>query len=661
MPSFYHKLRKGQKDLVNKYQPSVSVLSAQLPGGYGKTFCAYALYATAKMHNKVDRLLMIVANLTQVDQILRESKLDLKTLEIDVKQDAKKRSVYHYRNDGKSVLFSISGTFEIFVTTIQSLHSGVENEVIFNLLRTGNWMIFIDEMHHLANGFSWGEAVKAIRKSKEIPFSLAVSATPMREDLQNVFGKEGVDVTVSYMDALKEGLVLKSLNIVPLDFNIKSFQRLAGDVEYRASELGNEESGLFTKKLETEEQRKLRGLWDFINPLLNKAFLDLVITSSKLGIRVKLLVRVHRQWMAKEISNIVQGRYDLTCDWVGCDLRDDETNRKVIQRFLMNDDDLTSGEKQLNVLVQVGMAGEGFNCKRIVSILDLTNPRSRFGISTKQFVLRGSRWIDGVSEELQICKIYVPADHFLAKIKDPIAWLDACVTEDYLEDVDDSEYENLRSEVLNKLEEVGAPLEVVLKSFGYSSAEQLTPHDVEHLEAIYSQIKSGAREVGDILREDKYTRKPNEEGDNNISDIDPYGPYFAEPVTIDEDTVWNTVRDLWKNEKEIPDDFVEVVRESIYKIKKKERDQYNRRAQDDNASSLAQEFVRKCVSKRRFSLGRPRVGEGYSEEARLANKSLNKIIRGSYPMVDHPKRKFEKARSDYFLYATKNILPTWIQ
>jgi hypothetical protein len=586
MPSFYAKLREGQKAVLDfiKNHPLVSLITAQLPGGYGKTIAAYAAYIAKREAKSVDRLLMVVANLTQVNQILRECRQDLNDFGIKVRTDSQGIPVYHYRNDGQSVLYARNGTFEIFVTTIQSVDAGVKNGTVFSLLRTGNWLLFLDETHHLADDFSWGETVKLL--FGEIKFVLAVSATPLREDLRNVFGKQGTDVCLNFQRALDEGNVLKDIKIRALDFNIKSFQ-FEGDITYKASDLGT--GKVLGNAREATEQTKLRRFWDFINPLLNKAFQRTIERSAQMRIRGKILVRVSRQWIAEEVAKMVSGRFGLSADWIGCDLRDEATNQAVIERFLMED-----GDDKLDVLIQVGMAGEGFNCKRIITLVDLTAPRSVFGIQTKQFILRGVRWMPGIAAAHQICDIYVPADHFLAGVDDPIAWLDGKI---------------------------------------------------------------------EIVDEEPPKRKPKgeDEDEGEGDDIDPYGPYAAELIEIEQDEITRVAFAHWKQSGDIPDDFMALIKETLYNIKKQEREQFNRRAQDENAKSLTASFVNKCVARRRKETGLEAVGQGFDEHVRKAHSALNNIIRKLFKEEEHIKAKFKRAQEDWKNYRHRNMRPVWIQ
>jgi superfamily II DNA or RNA helicase len=84
--------------------------------------------------------------------------------------------------------------------------------------------VCFDETQHLADKqeddeSTWGETVRAL--FPEFKYLLAMSATPIREDWRNIFGKEGVDVHVTYSDAVDEDAV-KNLEVKSLNFNIKS-------------------------------------------------------------------------------------------------------------------------------------------------------------------------------------------------------------------------------------------------------------------------------------------------------------------------------------------------------------------------------------------------------------------------------------------------------
>jgi hypothetical protein len=359
-----------------------------------------------------------------------------------------------------------------------------------------------------------------------------------------------------------------------------------------------------SKRREGEEQYKLRRFWDYINPLLNLAMQETVQRSIAMRIRGKLLVRVNRQWIAEQIAQMVTGRYGLSADWIGCNLRDDETNQLVIKRFLMEHDEVNGNgceTQKLDALIQVGMAGEGFNCQRIIAVLDLTAPRSKFGIQTKQFILRGSRWITGVPKALQVCRIYVPADHFLSTVNSPHNWLDDFAA---VESDDDDDRKN---------------------------------------------------DDGSV---DVTTCDPNGQLDELGGDFeDPYGPYEAQPIIIEEDEYLNVAYALWEKHGrgDVPTGFLEMAKAAIYQIRFKEREEFSRRDQEENAKSLTWVFINKCVARARREEGWPNVGENYQEHVKQARRQFNQLA------GDGIEAQYRQAKEDRDNYLHHGVRPSWLR
>jgi hypothetical protein len=288
-------------------------------------------------------------------------------------------------------------------------------------------MLAADEYHHYSTGNDWG---MALRKLVDLTiFAIATSATPDRDKEPTIFGKPLIEVRY------KEGVTEKAVK----EIRLHSFHYLIvvedvaqnKTIELTTAQL-REEAG--TDEIDVwMQKRNLRFHHDYFNPVLRRA-LEELFENDRIHLHpaAQLLVRAfscnHAEYLCNQIKAL---GFNLSCDWVGTGYngRVDQINEKVIQQFCPPKD--KNGNRPLptlDILVQCGMAGEGFDSILVSQLVDLSVVRLE-GVAnqTKQFILRGARWIRGGAALDQVCRLNVGTDHPILKIPnlDVMEWLDS--------------------------------------------------------------------------------------------------------------------------------------------------------------------------------------------------------------------------------------------
>ena len=278
------------------------------------------------------------------------------------------------------------------------------------------WMLAADEFHHYATGNNWGDALQ--RLVNMAVFTIATSATPDRDNEPTIFGKPLVEV--SYEKAVEEGVVKKmklrhfNYRIVVEDIPSGKTQELT--TEQLRLDFGIEDIDAGMQK------RNLRFHKDYVNPVLQGALNHFLVDKVNLHPAAQLLVRAlsckHAQALCDQINAY---GYKLSCQWIGTgpNGRADADNARIIERFCPPKD--PQGRRpapSLDALVQVGMCGEGFDSIFVSQLADLSLVRLEGNANqTKQFILRGARWIAEQPKEHQNCFLNVGTDHPVLGIK----------------------------------------------------------------------------------------------------------------------------------------------------------------------------------------------------------------------------------------------------
>jgi superfamily II DNA or RNA helicase len=421
--------RKGQAEVViyQRNNPALKILPVKFPGGYGKTDTIALSYNDKRSAGQVDRLLIVVANDVQLAQIRDEFSAGCRRIGFEIPGGV-------FPCDANHNAFGVSrkNKAEIYVTTIQRVSSTNRRkdfDMLRNLMQDGHrWMLAADEYHHYSTGNDWGIALQRLVNLSV--FTIATSATPDRDNEPTIFGNPLVKV--SYKNAVLENAV-KKMELRHWDFRVVAEDIPTGQtVEFTTDQLrqekGTDEIDVFMQK------RNLRFHPDYVNPVLQGAMNALFRDKLNLNPHAQLLVRALSCNHAKVICDQINSYgYSLSCDWIGTKSeyngRPDDENAAVIKRFCPpKDTDGIRPNPTLDILVQVGMAGEGFDSIMVSQLADLSLVAMKGNANqTKQFVLRGARWIPGGDVQYQVCRLNVGKDHPVLSIPglDIMEWLDS--------------------------------------------------------------------------------------------------------------------------------------------------------------------------------------------------------------------------------------------
>lgn len=418
--NFRRELRKGQRVLLERCKETKSkLLNVKWPGGYGKSL-GIAIAFRAMLERKIcDRLLIIVANDTQREQVLNDFKQDCGDVALEIP------SVWKVTGEASTYRANRTGQHCVFVTTIQQVESSYRGsfDVTASLLDDGDhkWMIAADEYHHYAESCPWGTALKAL--TEKASFVLATSATPFRDKKSTIFGEPHLEV--SYEDAKNEGAVKPILRRC-YEYRIDYLDKNCEPLQFSSTEL-REQVGDAANIDGYEAKKELRHSSKYILPIVSEPILRLQERRISSGLKLQMLVRAmgckHAKIVCGQIKALCE---DLSVDWIGTGEygRTDEENREIKSLFCPKKNaEGKRPEPQLDILVQVGMADEGFDSIMVAEIVDL-HIVTLEGASnkTKQFYKRGTR---AVGEECLF--INVGTDHPLAALdgNQVEAWLDS--------------------------------------------------------------------------------------------------------------------------------------------------------------------------------------------------------------------------------------------
>ena len=385
--SFPKKPRSGQWSVIEECK-NRAMLNAKLPTGYGKTLAACYVYFVKKHLGLANRLVIVFPSDSQLEQFVRDGHRDLRDAGVDgpVKIiDVRHAGARAVRDHRKNVA-------QVFVITIQSLIESRGYQNVVDLLETGQWMVVVDEYHHYGIDKTWGRTVLGLNRS----FLLAMSATPTRPDDDSAFGIP--HVTVKYREAVDEGAI-KRLVAHAYSYRIETTddetlqKRL-----WTTDELTREAGGDAPEKIERLRiKRKMRWSPKYVSPLvripIERMIKDRMATGLPLQVHVTAMCVSHCQIVCEQIADMFP---ELRVDWVGTgeDGRSPEANDDVLKRFCPPKDENGLRHPTLDVLVHVGMAGEGLDSIHVSEIVLLCN--ASFCNRILQIIGRGARNLPGV-------------------------------------------------------------------------------------------------------------------------------------------------------------------------------------------------------------------------------------------------------------------------
>ncbi len=366
--------RRGQREVIQRaLEPGRRRLCAQLPTGYGKTFTAAAVYSQLKARSLVDRLLYLVPTRAQLDQFVQDGPADLDTACV---------SGSHYVCDvayagaAQSVKQHRSGTHQVFATTIQSLSTAGTGSVVRELMTTGRWMICVDEYHHYGVEKTWGRLVLVLEELPSCQFLLALSATPYRPGDDSAFGKP--EIIWPYQRAVREQAV-KPMRCHGYTYRIDAIDN--GDVVSYTTEALIEEAGSDSPEALERVFRQMRWSPKYISPLVDipitRMQRERIATGYKLQAIIGAFCCSHAQMVCEQVQSMFP---ELRVDWVGTGTngRSDAENRAILNRFCppKRDGKRRQEDIKLDVLVHVGMAGEGLDTLYVSEVIHL-NPANK--------------------------------------------------------------------------------------------------------------------------------------------------------------------------------------------------------------------------------------------------------------------------------------------
>ena len=250
---------------------------------------------------------------------------------------------------------------------------------------------------------------KALRQLTPIRQWMALSATPERKTDVSIFGAPVV--SVSYAEARDEGVVK---DVADSCAGLRVLDQLTGADTVSLTTTGLREDVKAEDIDQWEARKQLRYLSKYCSPILlhglNK--LDELQSQSPMAAHPQMLVYAHSCKHAEVICKMISVLHPgIRVDWVGTgpNGRPPEQNRNIISKFCdaYNDRNDVVKEHELDVLVQVNKASEGFDSKPVCVIVDLS--LTGIGPQKIQQYGRGTRAYFGL-----LLHIFVPTDSHVA-------------------------------------------------------------------------------------------------------------------------------------------------------------------------------------------------------------------------------------------------------
>lgn len=381
---FPQDLRPKQKEIIEAYGHRNDLI-AQLPTGYGKTKAAAGAYARLRDRGACNRMLCIVPRRGQAVQMANGLPDDL--AEFGIKTEA----LIVGDHPAAALKAHSKNTIQVFIVTIQSLLAPGTWATVSQLMETGKWFVYFDEHHHYGS-FEGGDGEWTNRiKSLSYSAMLAMSATAKRPGETNYFADPEIKET--YRAAADDAYV-KKLNLHAYEYTIDAVMVDGCVRQYTTESLAEEAGGDSPDKIDAHIlTRKMRFSPKYISPLIMFPC-DRMIDLRLQGVRSQMLVQAMSCAHAKCVLDQVRVALPdhLTADWVGTgpNGRTQEENDSVLQRFCPPKNKATGRRPwTLDVLVNVGMAGEGLDSMDVAEVVFLTSANAT--ISNKQVIGRGAR------------------------------------------------------------------------------------------------------------------------------------------------------------------------------------------------------------------------------------------------------------------------------
>lgn len=384
-----------------------------MPTGYGKTYGLALAYGLRQRQGRANRLLVIVPSDAQRNQFVEDGPAELADAGvagplavIDVSYFGVEALKRHRRN-----------TAQVFVITIQALRESRGADHARDLMESGKWMVAVDEYHHYGVDRSWGRIALALPAE----FLLALSATPGRPQNDSAFGLP--DVSVSYREARDEGAV-KSLRAHSYRYQVDALDKDGNLISFTTAELVDAAGGDDPERIESLRiRRQMRWSPKYISPLISIPIERLQRDSLASGYRLQALVTAmcvsHAHLVCEQISAMFP---ELRVDWVGTGTngRTAQENKAILAKFCPPKDQDGRRSPTLDVLVNVGMAGEGLDSINVSEVVFLTN--ASVCNRNNQIIGRASRFLPAVVGNVNFdgCSEYAERGYIGSAIMDAL-------------------------------------------------------------------------------------------------------------------------------------------------------------------------------------------------------------------------------------------------
>jgi len=379
--------------------PHSTALNVETPTGTGKTIIAGVSYCILRHANRVNRSLIIVPTTEQRRQYVDDFQEQIGLFGESI------RGIMSFDGSSRPIRYHRENSADVFVVTIQSVCSDPSS--IIDLMSSGSWMVVADEHHHYGEDKAWGDAIRSLSPS----FSLAISATPLRGDRRySIYGEPDIQISLKQSLSNKEIRPIRAhIEHYFIDVSVEdSDEIIRVTTEWLRDR--KEQTGEIEDFSKYEIKKGIRYHSKYLSSILPNALACLQEKRIKNPYEHQMIVFCMSCKHAKHVAENLDymGRFsDISVDWVGSgpNGRKDEENTDVIKRFKNN---------ELDILVQVDKAGEGFNVKR-ASVLVFLNLIGR-SPKAQQQIGRGMRRNFMLTYPDDYCDVFVSYDTEIASL-----------------------------------------------------------------------------------------------------------------------------------------------------------------------------------------------------------------------------------------------------
>lgn len=405
--------RKGQLALIEKLaaNPCIKTIKAVFPTGYGKTDAIELSYKLAKLQGRVDALMIIVPSKEQLSSYLNSIENDFRRKWGD--------EIVAYRISSNLLKIVardvVQNKCEVIVVTCQALMSKNNQDLAMRLLKESGrrWMIALDELHRYGEETSWGLTVGALLEANP-ELVLGLTAADQRTDGMPVaMNNPDETIVVSSAQAIDEKAIR------PFTAHVHDYLvtvEFDGEIEEMTTKELGEMQGNYIKRRKAEGVSGAKALAQardflaykdkYISPLVQNA-VDCLRSKREMLDKNDLPCKKHHRMLvfardqkhAEHLKNYFTKYGELATDWIG-EKRPDEINEQVLKNFL-------SGE--LDVMINVNKASEGFNCVQCSVMLFLNDIKE--SVMILQQLGRGLRRNYDISWDDDICDVFLSEDH----------------------------------------------------------------------------------------------------------------------------------------------------------------------------------------------------------------------------------------------------------